>query len=125
MKKAVSLFILSALLLSVGPAAGSEQESRNNGKRNEMTNGVLINVKGNQIANGVVMLEIAKDGKPFELQCNHGLSSCTVLHNGEYQLVELPRNSGLYDCKGVHVYPEPAVVQGKDKKLGEYCLIEK
>lgn len=124
MNKAVTLFTLSALLLLFGMTASSEQKpSRNGSKPSEPNARVLINVKGNQVANGVVILGIVKQGSGFHLQCNHGLSSCTVLENGEYQLVELPRNFGLYDCKGVHVCPGQAAAQDADK-LGEYCLIE-
>ncbi len=40
-------------------------------------------------------------------------------------MVELPKNFGMYECQDVEVYPESAVTEDKDQKLGEYCLVEK
>ena len=45
-------------------------------------------------------------------------------------MVELPTNFGMYECRDVEVYREAAATPDnappdKNKKLGEYCLIEK
>jgi len=45
-------------------------------------------------------------------------------------MVELPKNFGMYECRDVEVYPQSAAtpdstLPDKDKKLGEYCLLEK
>lgn len=120
MKKVVNLFILLALLL--GTVASSAQYLPDKG--NEL-NRAVITVRGNELNNGVVVLDIVKTGKACELQCNQGASGCIALKNGKYQIVELPKNFGMYDCKVVEVYPEFAVDPERDRKLGEYCLIEK
>jgi hypothetical protein len=40
-------------------------------------------------------------------------------------MIQLPKNFGMYECRDVEIYPESAVTSDKDKKLGEYCLVEK
>jgi hypothetical protein len=64
-------------------------------------------------------------GKVYELQCNQGEQGCTTLKSEKYRIVELAKNFGIYECKNVEVYPEFAVNPDKDKKIGEYCLVEK
>ena len=125
MKKAVKFYILSALSLLFGILPSSTQESYITDKENEINNRAVITVKGNELNNGVVILDIVKAGKGYELQCNQGASGCTALKSGKYEIVELPKNFGMYDCKVIEVYPEFAVDPVKDRKLGEYCLIEK
>jgi hypothetical protein len=118
------LYILLALFLTLGMVAGSAQESYIP-KGSELNNRSVITVKGNELNNGVVVVDILKTGKPYELQCNQGASSSTALKSGKYQIVELPKNFGMYDCKVVEVCSEFAADPEKEKKLGEYCLIEK
>ena len=86
-----------------------------------------ITVRGSELNNGVVVLDIAREAKAYKLQCNYGAAGCTTLKNDKYLMVELPENFGMYECKCVDVYPENTVDPQKDKdtKLGEYCLIEK
>ncbi len=112
MKKEHILFFLLALFLLFGTVELWAQEES------------YITVRGNELNNGVVIIDVLQAGKAYELQCNEGASSCTALKNGRYQMVELPKNFGMYDCKDVEVYAESAVNPGKDKKLGEYCLME-
>ena len=83
-----------------------------------------ISVRGNNLNSGVVIVDIVKAGKGYKLQYNQGASGCVALKNGKYQMVELPQNFGMYECKDVEVYPEDAITSEKDKKLGEYCLLE-
>src|ERR1017187_10511178 len=113
MKKGTIVFLLALFLLSgVGAALAQEKSA--------------ITVKGTELNNGVVIVDVLKAGKGFELQCNQGARSCTPLKSGKYQMIELPSNSGMYDCRDVEVYPDTAVnPEGADKKIGEYCLIVK
>ncbi len=86
---------------------------------------IFITVKANELNNGVVILDILKAGKTYQLQCNQNMSGCTTLKSGKYQMVELPKNFGMYECQDVEVYPESAMTGDKDQKLGEYCLVQK
>ena len=113
MKKGITLFLLLALFLLFGSVEVSSQESS------------VITVKGSELNNGVVILDVVKVGMAYELQCNQGASACTTLKRGRYQMVELSKNFGMYECKDVEVYPESAVGVDKDQKLGESCLVEK
>lgn len=83
-----------------------------------------ITVEGNRLNNGVVLVDILKAGKTFVLQCIRGAPGCAALNNGQYQMVELPQNFGMYECrdKDVEVYADDD--NRRQKKLGEYCLIE-
>jgi len=84
-----------------------------------------ITVKGTTLSNGVLVVDVVKGGKGYDLECNQGAPNCTQLKSGKYQLVELPANTGMYDCKDVKVFPEGADTEDSDKILGEYCLNNK
>jgi hypothetical protein len=84
-----------------------------------------IIVKGTILNNGVVVVDVLRGGKGYDLECNQGAPGCTQLKGGKYQLVELPSNTGMYDCKDVQVFPEGADTGDSDKRLGEYCLNSK
>jgi hypothetical protein len=89
-----------------------------------------ITVRGSELNNGVVILDVLRGEKSFKLQCNQGASACTALTTGKYLMIELPKNFGMYECRDVEVYPETVTssdtgMPDKDKKVGEYCLIEK
>ncbi len=84
-----------------------------------------IKVKGSEVVTGVVIVDILKDGKPYELQCNQGAYSCTAMKNGTYWMVELPPNFGLYDCRNVEVYRIENGTPSPSGRVGEYCLIQK
>jgi len=109
MKTKISLLLVVILLLAAGVAA---QES-------------IVTVKGSEVNNGVVIVDVIKGGKGYDLQCNQGAPSCVLLKSGKYQLVELPSNSGMYDCRDVQVFPNYEETKDKDNKLGEYCLMDK
>jgi hypothetical protein len=73
---------------------------------------------------------VLKANTAYQLQCNEGAVGCTNLKNGNYLMVELPKNFGMYECRDVEVYPQSAgtpdgAPPDKGKKLGEYCLREK
>jgi hypothetical protein len=112
MKRATMMFLLVLFLLSgVVKTLGQEKTS--------------IAVKGTELNNGVVIVDLVRAGKSYELQCNQGAPSCTPLKSGKYQMVELPGNSGMYDCKDVEVFADPATDPNAEKKIGEYCLTAK
>lgn len=118
MKKAMVLFSLLTLfcLLCTRQACAQEQSH--------------VTVTGSELNSGVVIMDVLKASKAHQLQCNEGASGCTNLRNGNYIMVELPKNFGMYECRDVEVYPESAATSDtampdKDKRLGEYCLVEK
>jgi len=109
MKKAFVLSLLSSLIITLAFAQTKSS----------------ITVKGSELNNGVVLVNVVRDGKTLELSCNQGASSCAPLKSGKYQLVELPPNHGMYDCRDVEVYADPGSGLEPTKKIGEYCLTEK
>lgn len=118
MKKALLLPFLLAVFCVLGGLRASAQEKSN------------ITVTSGELNNGVIILHVIKGEKGFELQCNQGAPACTVLKNGNYKMIELPKNFGMYECKDVEVYPESGArpdntPPDKDKKLGEYCVVER
>ena len=112
MKKGIIFFILLAFFMLFGAVELGAQERS------------YITVKGKDLNNGVVIVDVVRDGKAYRLLCNENMLGCSALKNGRYQMVELPRNFGIYECKDVEIYPEFAVNPEKDKKLGEFCLEE-
>jgi hypothetical protein len=88
-----------------------------------------VKVKGTKTVNGVVAVDVVKAGKTVSLQCNDGQPACNPLKAGDYWLVELPENHGMYDCKNVEVYAgdkDPGDEEDRDesKRLGAYCMVE-
>jgi hypothetical protein len=113
MKKELLFLFLVALFVSF-PTNGWAQEKS------------TITVKSSELNNGVLIVDVLKAGKGYELQCNQGAPNCTPLKGGKYQMIELPSNSGMYDCRDVQVYPDLSVnPDAGDKKIGEYCLTGK
>lgn len=116
MKKGTVFFLALALFSLLGARYVSTQEKSD------------ITVTDSEVNNGVVILDIVKADKAYELQCDQGAETCAVLKNGTYQMLELPKNFGMYECKNVEVYPESAASDAgtpdKNKKLGEYCLVD-
>jgi hypothetical protein len=118
MKNATVLFFLLALFCGFGSVLISAQEQSR------------ITVRGSELNNGVLLVDVLKANKAYQMQCNQGASGCTNLKSGNHLMVELPTNFGMYECRDVEVYPEAAATPDnappdKNKKLGEYCLIEK
>ncbi len=81
-----------------------------------------VTVKGVDKNNGVVLITISENGKTLELQCNESASFCTAVKPGEYQMVRLPKNRGLYDCQNVDLF-KPDADPSSDERLGQYCLL--
>jgi hypothetical protein len=118
MKKTIVLFFLLALFRGFGAVQISAQEKS------------YITVRGSELNNGVLILDVLKGSKAYQLQCNQGEPGCTNLKNGNYLMLELPKNFGMYECRDVEVYPESMATPDtnppeKNEKLGEYCLVEK
>ena len=113
MRKAATLFGVVLIVLLV-PLALSAQEQLESQK---------ITVKGREVNNGVVMLAVQEGKNSFDLRCNKDLSGCTILEPGEYMMVRLPKNRGLYDCANAEVYRTSADSEVGDR-LGQYCLVE-
>ncbi len=115
MKKEISLFLLLALFLVFCAVQVSAQNQSD------------ITVRRSELNSGVMVVEIVREAKSYRLQCNFGASLCAALKEGQYVMVELPENFGMYECKCVDVYPGNTAAPQKEpnKKLGEYCLIEK
>ena len=82
-----------------------------------------ITIKNKEVNNGVVILSVRGEKSPFELQCNKGATGCTVLDTGEYIMIRLPKNRGLYDCANAEVYRKVEDAQSGNK-IGQYCLVE-
>ena len=80
-----------------------------------------VTVKKTQNVSGVVLVTVAENGKQFDLQCTEQQAWCTAVKTGEYQMVRLPKNHGMYDCQNVDLFSSAADVDN-DQKLGEYCL---
>ena|SRR5437868_11554722 len=80
-------------------------------------------VKNTSVTTGVIIIDVQLKGKPAELQCNEGSPSCTKLKAGDYTIVQLPKNHGMYDCQNVEIYSPTA--PDNDEKIGAYCLIQK
>lgn len=85
----------------------------------------LITVKDASINNGVVIVTVHEAGKPYELQCNQSAPNCAAPKPGDYWMVRLPKNHGIYDCACVDLYPQSVDPESAQKVLGEYCLTEK
>jgi len=84
----------------------------------------LITVKSSTTASGVILVTIRQDNKPSELQCTQTAPNCVAPQAGDYWMVKLPPNHGLYDCDNVDLFahsddPESA------QKIGEFCLNSK
>ena len=80
-----------------------------------------VTVKSSQVTSGVVLITVSEHGKTFDLQCNDGHAYCKTVKPGEYQMVRLAKNRGMYDCQNVDLYPANADPE-QEEKLGEYCL---
>jgi hypothetical protein len=80
-----------------------------------------VTVKRTDTVSGIILVTATENGKQIEFQCTAQQAWCTALKAGEYQLVRLPKNHGMYDCQNVDLFSSTADVEG-DQKLGEYCL---
>jgi hypothetical protein len=89
----------------------------------------IVTVRSSEINNGVVIVTVQQatpgEGKTsFALHCNKGASGCKAVEAGNYLMVRLPKNYGMYDCANVELYPSSADPE-TSQKVGAYCLIDK
>lgn len=110
MRNALIFLFLSFILVGAMALAADESSTS------------AITVKASAKSSGVVTLLITKDAKSFQLSCNETMPSCVDLKKGNYRMLELPKNHGMYDCQDVRVFAESATSTDDDSKLGEYCL---
>jgi len=82
-----------------------------------------ITVKTFEKNNGVIIVTIIDGKKSVDLNCNEGFPQCTAPKAGEYWMVRLPKNHGVYECQNVDLFPA-TVDPADDNKVGEYCLPE-
>lgn len=83
-----------------------------------------ITVKSTEKNAGVIFVTIVDGKKTVDLNCNEGFSGCKAPQPGEYWMVKLPENHGVYECQNVDLFPASADPETADK-VGEYCLPEK
>lgn len=114
MKEGAVLFfaLLFFVFLAAVPMLAQEQpESR------------AVTIKNSEVNNGVVILTVQEGKNSIQLQCNQGMSGCAVLEPGNYTMLRLPKNRGVYQCTNVEIY---RVTTGSDlgDRIGQYCLVE-
>lgn len=115
MQKIILLFVAALILLLLfSPIALSAQEQPEPQK---------ITVKSKEVNNGVVILAVQEGKNFFELQCNKEFAGCVVLDAGDYLMVRLPKNRGMYDCANAEVFRKAANAEVGDK-IGQYCLVQ-
>ncbi len=115
------MFVLFTIFIATSLFA--QDKSSITVKGTETTNGVVIvTAQRAPLGAGQQIVESAR--KTIELQCNKDISGCTPLKPGNYLLVKLPPNRGMYDCADVQVYASTADPTTADR-IGEYCLTEK
>ncbi len=89
----------------------------------------IVTVRASEVNNGVVIVTVRQatpgEGQAsFELHCNKGAPACKGLEPGNYIMVRLPKNWGMYDCANVEMYATSADPE-TSQKLAAYCLIDK
>ncbi|HEY3929270.1 MAG TPA: hypothetical protein VGL89_12930 [Candidatus Koribacter sp.] len=85
-----------------------------------------ITVKGTEKNSGVVIVTVSEGKQSLELNCNEGFPQCAAPKAGEYWMVKLAKNHGVYECQNVDLYlttDDPD--SGNASAVGEYCLVEK
>jgi hypothetical protein len=81
-----------------------------------------ITIKTSAVSNGVVIITALEGKSPLELQCNKDAAGCKTLAVGDYWMVRLPKNWGMYDCANVDIYSQTADPDSSEK-IGAYCLV--
>jgi hypothetical protein len=82
-----------------------------------------VTVKSVDKSNGVVLITVSENGKNLELQCNEGASFCATVKPGDYLMVRLPKNRGLYDCQNVDLFKSDDDPSSAER-IGQYCLLK-
>jgi len=89
----------------------------------EQSDLTTITIRSSEVNNGVVILAAREGKKSFELNCNQGMSGCAVPQPGDYLMLRLPKNHGVYQCANVELYRTTTGSEVGDK-IGQYCLVE-
>ncbi len=111
--KSIVLCLLALTLLACTLSLSAQDQEK-----------IVVTVKNSQVSNGVVIVRVLKGSKTIELQCNEGMSFCANLKAGKYQMVELPKNHGMYECRNVELYPEASEELKPEDKIGAYCIVD-
>jgi len=111
MKSMVSLFVVGIVVFMLSAASFAQERTP-------------VKVKSSEVVTGVVIVHVQKDAKTLDLQCNQGASGCKALQSGDYLMVELPKNYGMYDCQNVEMYRVDQDKPQAAQKIGEYCMAE-
>lgn len=87
-----------------------------------------VTVSNYTLHSGLFVIHASAEGKPIDLLCNEDSPFCSPPAPGEYWMVDwtvpLTEYLGDYVCKEVDLY-RIAANSGRDRKTGEYCLVEK
>jgi len=114
MRRTISLFaVLTAVFVIMAGVLAFAQDK------------TPVKVKSSAVVTGVVIVQVDKNGKPLQLQCNEGMTNCKSLAAGNYLMLELPENRGMYDCKNVEMYRGAPDKPDEAELIGNYCLVEK
>ena len=84
-----------------------------------------VKVKGSEVVTGVVIVHVQKGAKTLDLQCNRERPPASLCRAGNYLMLELPENNGMYDCKNVEMYQGDQAKPDAAEKVGDYCLNDK
>jgi hypothetical protein len=114
MKKTISLFAVFTMLFVILATEHTFAQEK-----------TPVKVKSSEVVTGVVIVYVQKGTKSLELQCNEGAGYCKVLPSGNYMMVELPKNYGMYDCKNVEIYRGDQDKPDAAEMMGAYCQVEK
>ena len=113
MKKTLAMFAI----LTIGAVVLLEQPS---GAQQRLS----VKVKNSEIVTGVVIVHVQKGAQTLDLQCNEGANSCAALPTGNYLMVQLSKNYGMYDCQNIEIFRGDLEKPDAAQKAGSYCLVE-
>ena len=105
MKRALFVFVILATLLAVAQELSQ------------------ITVKSSELNSGVVIITAMEGKSSLELRCNKSMIGCKALEPGDYVLVRLPKNRGMYDCANVEIFASGAD-PAESQRIGAYCLTQ-
>ena len=107
MKKAIILLVLLAATTVI-----AQDKSTVSLKSSEVNNGLIILT--------VQQAEPVQQGETsFVLQCSKAQAGCAIPPPGNYLMVRLPKNWGMYDGANVDLYPASGDLQ-TSHKIGEW-----
>jgi hypothetical protein len=81
-----------------------------------------VTVKSTEKNGGVIFVTIKDGSKTVDLNCNEGFPNCTAPKPGDYWMVRLPKNHGVYECQNVELFPGDSEDTDNSEKVGSYCL---